>query len=424
MKWNKEEYMEQVRKSIKNNDAKQMVTKELEYHIDQEREKLQQKNKMNAQDAEMHAVNQMGSPREVGKHFNNMYRPKTEWWLISLLLMAIGFSFLPMLMVNQDTGYSVSNKISYTLLGIALITAFLFLDYRKLQKWRWVFYGAGLAGISLFNSALVAYVDGSPTLHIGTVELKSIAFVPFFLVAFSSILANKKANLWNGLFLLFIPVYLYWHIADLQSLLILFVMFFTMAWTRPLNRKALLRVLVGGSVAVLTMGLWLFSIMKSYQIERILSFLHPKQYAESSGDLYLRIRELLAESGWFGHFGGKAALPLSHTDFVLVGLTYTFGWFTSIIAILVLLSLMVRLVWVNLYTKEMFGRMLITGGVVFYSVQFLYHLLMSFGLLPFASFSLPFLSYGMGPTLLNAVVFGIALSVYRRKDVIFSSSTG
>ncbi|MEC3883544.1 FtsW/RodA/SpoVE family cell cycle protein, partial [Halobacillus sp. HZG1] len=87
---------------------------------------------------------------------------------------------------------------------------------------------------------------------------------------------------------------------------------------------------------------------------------------------------------------------------------------------LVLLLLMVRLVVVNLKISDRFGKMLITGGLTFYSVPFLYHLLMSFGLLPFMAFSLPFLSYGFHPMVLHAVVFGLILSVYRKKAIVGS----
>ncbi|QAS51479.1 FtsW/RodA/SpoVE family cell cycle protein [Halobacillus litoralis] len=124
-----------------------------------------------------------------------------------------------------------------------------------------------------------------------------------------------------------------------------------------------------------------------------------------------------SSAGWTGNFGAENPLSSGHTDFVLVSVTYQFGWIVSIIITLVLLLLMLRVALVNIKVKDSYGRMVVTGGLAFYSVQLLYHLMMSLGLLPVMSFSLPFLSYGLYPTVLNAIVFGLILSVYRKKDL-------
>ena len=44
-----------------------------------------------------------------------------------------------------------------------------------------------------------------------------------------------------------------------------------------------------------------------------------------------------------------------------------------------------------------------------------FFILMTFGLVPITSMSLPFISYGFMPTLLVVLAVGLALSVYRRK---------
>ncbi|KRF61832.1 hypothetical protein ASG99_25130 [Bacillus sp. Soil768D1] len=53
-----------------------------------------------------------------------------------------------------------------------------------------------------------------------------------------------------------------------------------------------------------------------------------------------------------------------------------------------------------------------------FAMQVFINLGMSFGVLPVVSVSLPFISYGVSGTLLNSFIFGIVLSVYRKKDVI------
>ncbi|MGP4062928.1 FtsW/RodA/SpoVE family cell cycle protein [Halobacillus sp. H74] len=398
---------------IKDKDAGQAVTKELDYHIECEIERLLQKGYKLAE-AEEEAVRQMGNPIEVGKHFNDIYRPKIDWWLILLLTITIGASFLPVIVFNEEAGYLLNNKVIYTILGVGLVAAFLYFDYRKLRKWGWAFYVTGLSGLFFLILGPVTYIGGSPIILIGPLDLRGIYFLPLFILGFSTMLSSTKASIWKGLFFLSFPVLLYFVMADLPSAFILTVVFITMAWYQNLNRKMIIGLLLGGSGVAGVSGLWLFNAMQSYQQERILAFLYPEEF---EGGIYLRMKELLSSAGWTGNFGAENPLSSGHTDFVLVSVTYQFGWIVSIIITLVLLLLMLRVALVNIKIKDSYGRMVVTGGLAFYSVQLLYHLMMSLGLLPVMSFSLPFLSYGLYPTVLNAIVFGLILSVYRKKDL-------
>ncbi|WP_181351291.1 FtsW/RodA/SpoVE family cell cycle protein [Thalassobacillus sp. CUG 92003] len=416
MRMDQNHYIEHVKQFIKNKEVKQVVSKELNFHIEQEKQRLAQNGSSSEEKVEEEAVKRMGNPIEVGKHFNQLYRPKTDWWMIILLLMSVGISFLPVLVFNQEMGYLLENKFVYTFMGIGIAAAFFFLDYRKLQKWGGVFYGAGLLGLYYLIHSPFSYVVGQPVLQFGPFSIRGIYFIPLFLLGFSSFFSSPKAKLWIGLLMLSAPFYLYLNTGDFISMGILIVMFFSMAWSINLNLKGLVG-LIGGSSAAIALYLWTAPI-KDYQLARLFSFLRPKDYPDSQGYIYLRVQKMLSETQWFGQSGNLENLPSGHTDFVLVSLTYNYGWVISIITIIFLLLLMARLVVVNLKINDRFGKLLITGGVVFYSVPLLYHLFMSFGLLPFMAFSLPFLSYGFHPMVLHAVLFGLVLSVYRKKDIV------
>ena len=67
---------------------------------------------------------------------------------------------------------------------------------------------------------------------------------------------------------------------------------------------------------------------------------------------------------------------------------------------------------------QSFGKLLVVAAVTLYSVQSIYSIFMVFGLLPLVSIPLPFISYGMTPLLLNAILIGLVLSVYRRKSIM------
>lgn len=66
-----------------------------------------------------------------------------------------------------------------------------------------------------------------------------------------------------------------------------------------------------------------------------------------------------------------------------------------------------------------YGKLLLVGGVTLFVFHFVYNVGMILGILPRVSISLPFISYGLIPTLFHAFIMGIVLSVYRRKDIPF-----
>ncbi|MBQ6448452.1 FtsW/RodA/SpoVE family cell cycle protein [Cytobacillus oceanisediminis] len=66
--------------------------------------------------------------------------------------------------------------------------------------------------------------------------------------------------------------------------------------------------------------------------------------------------------------------------------------------------------------KNQYAKFLLIGSITLYSVQVIYNLGMCMGFLPVISLSLPFISYGVVPTVINALLIGLILSVIRRKN--------
>ncbi|PLS16906.1 hypothetical protein CVD28_14725 [Bacillus sp. M6-12] len=79
------------------------------------------------------------------------------------------------------------------------------------------------------------------------------------------------------------------------------------------------------------------------------AFLYPEENPQSSGFLYLKVNKLMSEAGRFGHNVPKEGigLPGSHTDFVFVTLTYSFGWAAASVIILLLLIVAFRMQSLN-----------------------------------------------------------------------------
>ncbi|WP_425467637.1 FtsW/RodA/SpoVE family cell cycle protein [Psychrobacillus soli] len=67
-----------------------------------------------------------------------------------------------------------------------------------------------------------------------------------------------------------------------------------------------------------------------------------------------------------------------------------------------------------------YGKFLLIGAVALYSIQLVTNIAMMLGFLPMIFMSLPFIGYCLIPTIFNAFLIGVVLSVYRRKDLVAS----
>ena len=109
-----------------------------------------------------------------------------------------------------------------------------------------------------------------------------------------------------------------------------------------------------------------------------------------------------------------------HTDFVFLNLLAQYGLVLSFFIILILLLLISRLIAVSNMMKDSFGKLLTIGGIALITIELIYNIGMNFGYLPLTGMPLPFISYGLMPTLIHAIVIGVVLSAYRQKDLQFN----
>lgn len=125
----------------------------------------------------------------------------------------------------------------------------------------------------------------------------------------------------------------------------------------------------------------------------------------------------MSSAGWFGTYGNIKSIPATHTDFVFASLTYYYGYVLALIIVFILSLFAVRIMNIAYKINDGYGKLLLVGGVTLFIIHCICNVGMILGILPRFSISLPFISYGLVPTLFHAFIMGIVLSVYRRKDI-------
>jgi cell division protein FtsW (lipid II flippase) len=218
--------------------------------------------------------------------------------------------------------------------------------------------------------------------------------------------------------LLFIfSFWLFLNTANLPAMYIYTVMVFGQFWCSRFSRK--IKLTITGAIAgsLLLFGFIFLESARMYQKERLLAFFNPEQYAGGAGYLPLLARNLMSQAGWFGNALNSVRIPNVHADLVFVGFTYYFGWLAALALVCLLALFIVRIMMIARNIQESFGKLLLMGAVALYAVQLVSNIAMILGIIPMTSISLPFISYGLMPILLNAFIMGVVLSVYRRKDL-------
>ncbi|MCU5706354.1 cell division protein FtsW [Bacillus wiedmannii] len=412
-----ERFVSEVTNHIKSKEAKSFVATELEFHLKQAKNTWKEKG-LSEEVAENKAVEQMGSPIKLGQELNKLHKPKVDWFLLILLVAAMGLGFLPVIAFGYMNDL-LMNKVISVILGIATVVVMMLTDYRKLERLGWLFYTIGALILLILNCFPSAYVNGEPLIKIGPVAIGRLMVLPFFFLAWASFFNNSRLKVRYFVALYLFSLYLFLFGSDISTIFIYITMVFVMLWWSKLGKKkALIITVVPICLFIIKVSFSMVSA-KRYYLERFLGYINPERDAHGAGFMYIRLKEVMSSAGWFGTAGDTKFIPAADTDFVFASLTYYYGYWLALILVFVLSLFAARLVVISYKINDRYGKLLLVGGVTLFVFQFIYNVGMILGLLPHAAISLPFISYGLTPTVFHALIMGIVLSVYRRKDMSF-----
>jgi rod shape determining protein RodA len=176
----------------------------------------------------------------------------------------------------------------------------------------------------------------------------------------------------------------------------------------------------GAGVAVIPLG-WQF--LRSYQQERILTFLNPDRDPLGAGYHILQSKIALGSGGLAGKgfLGGTQShlsfLPEMQTDFIFTMLAEEFGLIGGLVLLGLYLLILIYGYAISLRSTSQFGRLVGLGITTTFFVYVFINIAMVTGLIPVVGVPLPLVSYG-GTALLSLMIgFGLLAGVYVHRDV-------
>ena len=170
-------------------------------------------------------------------------------------------------------------------------------------------------------------------------------------------------------------------------------------------------------LSIITLVFW--NTLKSYQQNRILTFIDPSRDPLGAGYQIIQSKIAIGSGGMYGKgflAGTQKNLqfvPEHHTDFIFSVIGEEFGFVGSIIYIFVFALFLLRIVHLIFKMQEK-EYQLASGGILGYlTFQIFINVGMNLGIMPTTGIALPFISYGGSSLLLNTTAIALILKFHR-----------
>ena len=177
-------------------------------------------------------------------------------------------------------------------------------------------------------------------------------------------------------------------------------------------------VIVAGVLAVIAaVPPFVLFVLKPYQRDRILTFLHPENDPSKSGYHILQAKIALGSGGVLGKGFGLGSqsqlnfLPEKQTDFIFATLAEEFGLVGCLSMLALYAATIIIAIRIANLSHSHFGRLSAAGVTATFALYVLINGAMVMGLAPVVGVPMPLLSYG-GTVMLTVMVgFGLIQSV-------------
>ena len=362
------------------------------------------------------AVAEMGDPEEVGRALDRLHRPQNRWMIALIaLLMAIAGVFFQFL-AYETTGPGMielyPRQLLWVPLSFALLCAVWFSDCTLLLR-RW--WAVGLMAAATLWAVFSTNGTYRPAALYGALLLP---------VLYAALLCRLRSRGSLAVFLCGLAAWLLPLPALLVPSLSAYllsgsVMLLTLSaavglgWFAGTRWKQLL--LVWGPLLFGLGALFLCLLHGSFFTARMAYFLHPEQHLDGGGYFYFHLRRGLDPVFWDN--------VLNSTDLMLAFLAWRAGrWIFLLAAALLALAALLLLLRVGrLHSRS--GKLLALSALLPLLLQGGLYLLFDLGYSPLAPLSLPFLSYGGSYLMVNSLLAGVLLSVFRMDTLLRDTLT-
>ncbi len=335
-----------------------------------------------------------------------------------------------LLAAGLDPRTYLKKQLLWVVIGLMLMVAVSFIDRRQLRSWAPLAYGATLLGLLAVLTPLGSEINGAHAwislpggFQVEPSEFAKVALVLIVATVFSQA-RGARPGLRSVLLALAAAaplialVVVEPALGVAMVLVVVTALMIVLSGTR-LRIIAALTAIVGAAVA-LAGGMHL---LKSYQLTRFTSFLHPSSDLAGAGYNAAQAKIAVGSGGMFGeglfhgHLVAGNFVPSQQTDFIFTVAGEELG-FVGTITIVVLLGIVVaRALRIAARADDLFGTLIASGVAIWFAFQSFVNIGMTIGIMPITGLPLPFLSYGGSAVFADMIAIGMLQSVRRHHSV-------
>jgi rod shape determining protein RodA len=164
-------------------------------------------------------------------------------------------------------------------------------------------------------------------------------------------------------------------------------------------------------------------LLKSYQVNRLTSFLHPSDDPRGTGYSAFQSKLTIGSGGMTGQglFHGQLIaggfVPEQHTDFIFAVAGEEIGFVGEMVLIGLLALLLLRALHIAVRADDQFGMLVAAGIAIWLGVQSFINIGMTIGIMPVTGLPLPFVSYGGSALFADMIAIGALHCVHRHRSV-------
>ena len=337
----------------------------------------------------------------------------------------------------------LGQQLAWISLGIVFSFIVMFFNTKFLWQSTPYLYGLGLALMVLplvfYNPSLVAATGAKNWVSIGGytlfqpsefMKISYILMLAYVIVTFTKKYKDKARTigldflliLWMIVFTIPVLVLLALQ-SDLGTAMVFVAIFAGLVLLSGVSWKIIIPVFVT-VVSAITGFLAIFITkdgrafihqlgMPTYQINRILAWLNPFDYAQTTTYQQAQGQIAIGSGGVFGQGFNVSNLliPVRESDMIFTVIAEDFGFIGSVVVIALYLLLIYRMLKITLKSNNQFYTYISTGFIM----MLLFHIFENIGavtgLLPLTGIPLPFISQGGSAIISNLIGIGLLLSM-------------
>jgi cell division protein FtsW len=323
-----------------------------------------------------------------------------------------------------DSFFFIKRQLVYSLIGLVGFFVMANIPYIFWKKYMWVVYAGIITLLTLvFVPGLGITSKGAQRwIDLGIVSIQASEFVKLglimFIAGYASLLKERIQQFQEGfaplLVFSLIPIALVVLQPDIGTVSIMFTILFGLLYVAGSRISHLVLLATAGIVA-----LGIMIVIAPYRAARLTTFLHPELDPLGIGYHINQAVLAVGSGGIFGLGLGNSRqkfeyLPEVHGDSIFAIIAEEMG-FITVTALVVLITLIaVRGLRIAKHAPDDFGRLMVSGVIIWFIAQSYLNIGAIIGLLPLTGAPLPFVSHGGTALITILAAFGVITNVSKQ----------